>query len=132
IDGVPVNRTAFRDDPANPVRDACVARVIEATSRRRAVAVALEAVRRSGAIAERVDAERAGGASIFVFDAETDADLERAVAALLVRSRPLLLVGSIGLARALRLALPAGAAAAAPRPPRVGGVGGLVGPGGGH
>jgi len=126
IDGVPVHRTAFRDDPENPVRDACVARVIEATSRRRAVAVALEAVRRSGAIAEHVDAERSGGASIFVFDAETDADLERAVAALLARPRPLLLVGSIGLARALRLALPAGSTAAAPREPRVGGMGVLV------
>ena len=50
IDGVPVHRTAFRDDPENPVRDACVARVIEATSRRRAADVALEAVRRPGAI----------------------------------------------------------------------------------
>lgn len=132
IDGVPVHRTAFRDDPENPVRDACVTRVIEATSRRRAAAVPLEAVRRPGAIAERVDAGRAGGVSIFVLDAATDADLERAVAALLARPRPLLLVGSIGLARALRLALPSGSTAVAPREPRVGGMGVLVVTGSAH
>ena len=132
IDGVPVHRTAFRDDPENPVRDACVARVIEATSRRRAAALALEVVRRPGAVVERVDAGRAAGVSIFVLDAETDADLERAVAALLVRPRPLLLVGSIGLARALRLALPAESRGPAPREPRVGGKGVLVVTGSAH
>jgi uncharacterized protein YgbK (DUF1537 family) len=133
IDGVPVHRTAFRDDPENPVRDACVARVIEATSCRRAAAVALDTVRRPGAVVECVDAGRAAGASIFVLDAETDTDLARAVAALLVRPRPLLLVGSIGLARALRRALPADSAPPpSSREHRAAGTGVLVVTGSAH
>src|SRR5439155_1642288 len=45
---------------------------------------------------------RAAGAGVLVWGAETDADLKRAVRTLLLRGRPLLLVGSTGLACALR------------------------------
>jgi uncharacterized protein YgbK (DUF1537 family) len=65
--------------------------------------IGLGAVR--GGLGAAVDQARAGGAQVLVCDAETDADLERAVRGLLLRGRPLLLAGSIGLARALRRVL---------------------------
>jgi uncharacterized protein YgbK (DUF1537 family) len=105
IGGVPVHLTPFARDPQNPIRDASVPGVIEATSRRRAAVVGLGAVRNG--LGDAVDAARAAGASILVCDAESDADLERAVRGLLRRTRPLLLVGSTGLARALRRVLAA-------------------------
>jgi uncharacterized protein YgbK (DUF1537 family) len=103
IAGVPVHQTAFARDPHNPIQDASVPAVIEATGRRRAAVLGLGTVR--GDIAGGIDAARARGAEVVVCDAETDADLERAVRALLLRGRPLLLVGSTGLARALRRVL---------------------------
>jgi uncharacterized protein YgbK (DUF1537 family) len=118
IDGVPVHRTAFATDPQNPVRDAHVPRVIEATSRHRAESVPLAAVRRPGGVLSALAACRE---PIVVFDAETEADLTSATRTLVEAApRPLVLVGSIGLARAQRAVLPvaelggttAGAAAA--------------------
>jgi uncharacterized protein YgbK (DUF1537 family) len=103
VGGVPVNRTAFAHDPHNPVHDARVAAVIEATSRRRTGGIELQAVREPSGI----EAALAGcRAPVVVIDAETDEDLSNCVRALLARPRPLLLVGSIGVARALRRALP--------------------------
>lgn len=103
IGGVPVHQTAFARDPQNPIRDASVPAAIETTSRRRAGVLALGAIR--GSLGTAIEDARAGGAAVLVCDAETDADLERAVRALLLRARPLLLVGSTGLARALRRVL---------------------------
>lgn len=103
IGGVPVHLTPFARDPQNPIHDASVAAAVEATGRRRAAVVGLGAVR--DGLTRAVDEARAGGAQVFVCDAETDADLERAVRSLLLRRRPLLLVGSTGLARALRRVL---------------------------
>src|SRR5581483_1110960 len=103
IGGVAVHQTAFARDPQNPIRDASVPAAIETTSRRRAAVLGLGAVR--GGLAAAIDEARSAGASVLVCDAETDADLERAVRALLLRARPLLLVGSTGLARALRRVL---------------------------
>ena len=105
IGGVPVHRTAFARDPQNPIRDASVPAAVGATSRRHAAVIGLGAVRGRDDFDGAVDAARAGGATVFVCDAETDADLERAVRRLLSRPRPLLLVGSTGLARALRRVL---------------------------
>jgi uncharacterized protein YgbK (DUF1537 family) len=105
IGGVPVDQTAFARDPQNPIRDASVPAAIEATGRRRAGTIGLEAVRDASRFASAVDAGRAAGASVIVCDAQTDADLERSVRVLLARGRPLLLVGSTGLARALRRVL---------------------------
>lgn len=102
IDGVGVHRTAFADDPHNPVRDGRVTAVIGATARRPAAWIGLEAVRRRSGIRAALDA---CAAPIVVFDAETDADLAASVDAVLARPAPLVLVGSIGLARALRRAL---------------------------
>jgi uncharacterized protein YgbK (DUF1537 family) len=103
IGGVPVDQTAFARDPQNPIRDSSVPAAITATGRRPAAVIRLDAVR--GSLGLAIDEARAGGAPIVVLDAETDADLERAVRALLLRRRPLLLVGSTGLARALRRVL---------------------------
>jgi uncharacterized protein YgbK (DUF1537 family) len=115
-DGVPVDRTAFARDPENPVRDARVASVIEATSRRRAGVVRLADVR-AGRTTDAIAHVRASGADIVVIDGETDDDLDRGVAAALARPRPLVLAGSTGLARALRRAL-GGHAAERPAPAR--------------
>jgi len=103
IGGVPVHLTPFARDPQNPIRDASVPAVIEATSRRRAAVIGLGAIR--AGLGRAVDDARADGATVLVCDGETEADLERAVRSLLLRRRPLLLVGSIGLARALRSVL---------------------------
>src|SRR6185295_6863206 len=105
IGGVPVHLTPFARDPRNPIRDASVPATINATSARRVDVVDLASVRNG--IASAVERARAAGAAILVCDAETDADLERAVRGLLGRPRPLLLVGSAGLARALRSILAA-------------------------
>jgi D-threonate/D-erythronate kinase len=122
VGGIPVHRTAFAQDPHNPVRDARVRAVIEATSRRRTAGTDLQAARRPESIAAALDDCRA---PIVVMDAETDEDLLRCVRALLGRPRPLLLVGSTGMARALRRALPVEpcpVAAAAREPSRGAGV----------
>jgi D-threonate/D-erythronate kinase len=103
IGGVPVNETPFARDPHHPIRDARVAVTLAETGRRPASVLDLAAVR--GDLGIAIDAARARGATVLVCDAETDADLERAVRSLLLRRRPLLLVGSTGLARALRRVL---------------------------
>jgi uncharacterized protein YgbK (DUF1537 family) len=103
IGGVPVDQTAFARDPQNPIREASVPAAIRATGRRSTGVIGLGAVR--GAIGEAVDAAHAAGCQVLVCDAETDGDLERAVRGLLLRPRPLVLVGSTGLARALRRVL---------------------------
>ncbi len=133
IDGVPVHRTAFGRDPENPVSDANVTRVIAATARRRSETVALEAVRQPGGVARAIEAARARGACILVVDAETDGDLETVVEVLLARPRPLLLAGSIGLARALRRVLSgASDGVGGPAAGRTGGTGVLVVSGSAH
>src|SRR5256886_3050641 len=79
IGGVPVHRTAFARDPQNPIRDASVPAAVEATSRRRGAVIGLGALRGRDDFDDALAGARAGGAALFVCDAETDADLERAV-----------------------------------------------------
>jgi uncharacterized protein YgbK (DUF1537 family) len=132
IGGVPVHQTAFARDPQNPIHDDSVPAAIEATGRRRTAVIGLGAVR--DGFGGAVDGARAAGAQVLVCDAETDADLERAVRGLLLRGRPLLLVGSTGLARALRRVLGA-EQAGRPRlagPPPASGTGVLVVAGSAH
>ncbi len=127
IGGIPVDQTAFARDPHNPIADASVPAAVERTSRRRAAVIGLEAVRDARAFATAIDRARAAGATILVCDAQTDADLERAVRALLARPRPLLLAGSTGLARALRRVLgPEPGSRVAPTPPARVGDGGVL------
>jgi uncharacterized protein YgbK (DUF1537 family) len=103
IGGIPVHETPFARDPHHPIRDASVIGALAATGRRPAALLDLGAVR--GDLPGAIAAARARGAEVLVCDAETDADLERAVRVMLLRRRPLLLVGSTGLARALRRVL---------------------------
>jgi uncharacterized protein YgbK (DUF1537 family) len=105
IGGVPVDQTAFARDPQNPIHEASVPAAIELTGRRRATSIGLGAVRDRDRLAAAIATARSEGASVIVCDAQTDADLERGVRVLLGRGRPLLLVGSTGLARALRRVL---------------------------
>src|SRR5262249_50243680 len=69
---------------------------------------------------------------VLVCDSETDADMERAVRSLLRRRRPLLLVGSTGLARALRRVLATEQGGRFPRGPAAPGDGVLVIAGSAH
>jgi uncharacterized protein YgbK (DUF1537 family) len=103
IAGIPVDRTPFALDPHHPIRDASIPAALAATGHRRAAVAELAAVR--GDLGAAIADARRSGAAVIVCDAETDADLERAVRVLLLRGRPLLLVGSTGLARALRRVL---------------------------
>jgi uncharacterized protein YgbK (DUF1537 family) len=133
IGGIPVDQTPFARDPHHPIRDASVPAAIAATGRRPCAVVDLEEVR--GDLAAAIDAARARGAAVVVCDAETDADLERAVRAVLLRARPLLLVGSTGLARALRRVLGtehSGRVRRAAGPSALGGSGVLVVAGSAH
>ena len=114
IGGVPVNETAFACDPHHPIHDASVPAALAATGRRQAAVIDIAAVR--GDLSAAIERARAAGAGVLACDAETDADLERAVRALLLRGRPLLLVGSTGLARALRRVLGTEQAGRALRP----------------
>lgn len=126
IDGVPVHETAFARDPQNPVRESHVASVLEATGRRPTGEIALAAVRAADGGAAAVAAARASGATVLVCDARTDDDLARMVRVLLARPRPVVLAGSIGLARAVRAAL-AGAEARPPDPSAAPGGTGVLG-----
>jgi uncharacterized protein YgbK (DUF1537 family) len=132
IGGIPVHLTAFARDPQNPIADASVTAAVEASGQRRAAVIDLAAVR--GDLGRAVDEARARGADVLVCDAETDADLERAVRGLLSRRRPLLLVGSVGLARALRRVLGSEQGARPPvgGPPAAPGSGVLVVAGSAH
>jgi len=134
IGGVPVHLTAFARDPQNPIRDSSVPAAIEASGQRRAAVIGLDAIR-NGDLGVTIDAARRDGAGVLVCDAETDADLERAVRGLLSRRRPLLLIGSVGLARALRRVLRSetwGRAPLAPKSPTTPGTGVLVVAGSAH
>jgi uncharacterized protein YgbK (DUF1537 family) len=102
LDGQPMHETAFSTDPHHPLADASVPRALEAGSRRRVARIGLGEVRRPD-LDRFVAAQRAAGYQVAVFDASTDDDIDRAVRILLPR-RPVLLVGSTGLAGALRRA----------------------------
>lgn len=104
LDGVPVDRTPFAHDPDNPVPSASVPEVLARTGRRVVGVVAARGEDGPAAAAAAIDRVREGGAEVVVCDARFDRDLDTLVEALLRRPRPLVLAGSVGLARALRRA----------------------------
>jgi len=126
IDGVPVHETTFARDPLHPIRDSSVAAHLTRGCGRRVASLSLADVRSERGLGPAVDRGRGAGCSLFVCDAESDDDLERAVGALLARPRPLVVVGSLGLGVALRrrLGVPAGEPQRETR--RGGGTGRLV------
>jgi uncharacterized protein YgbK (DUF1537 family) len=101
-----VHRTAFADDPLHPIRDSEVARHVERDSARRCATLGLEEVRSRERLEGAIARGRGRGCTAFVCDAESDDDLDRALAVLLERPRPVVLAGSLGLGLALRRRLP--------------------------
>jgi uncharacterized protein YgbK (DUF1537 family) len=118
IDGIPVHRTAFAEDPLHPVRDAAVAAHVERDSSQRCMTLGLEEIRSPRRLADAIERGREQGATAFVCDAESDDDLDRALEVLLARPRPVVLAGSLGLGAALRRRLRPGGNTRAPRPAR--------------
>lgn len=126
IGGVPVHDTTFARDPLHPIRDSSVPAHLTRGSGRRVASLSLADVRSAGELGQAIDRGRAAGCSLFVCDAESDDDLERAVGALLARPRPLVVAGSLGLGLALRRALAVASAAPARETRRGGATGRLV------
>jgi len=102
IDGVPVHRTAFADDPLHPITCSDVAAHAERGTPRRCRSLLLESVRAPAGLQAAIEQGRRDGCTTFVCDAATDDDLDGALAVLLERPRPIVLAGSLGLGRALR------------------------------
>jgi uncharacterized protein YgbK (DUF1537 family) len=98
--GRPLAATEFARDPEGPGAQSSVAEVIARESRRRTEVIGTRIVR-SGGLGERARGLMRAGAAFFVVDAETEADVALAVAAILELPRPLCLAGSVALARAL-------------------------------
>ena len=112
IDGVPVHRTAFAQDPLHPVDRSDVAAHVERGTARRCRALLLETIRSPTAMRAAIEQGRRDGCTTFVCDAASDDDLDQALSVLLERPRPIVLAGSLGLGHAVRrrLALPAATA----------------------
>jgi D-threonate/D-erythronate kinase len=100
LDGVPLAETAFANDPLHPITESSVLAVLEREGLLEARLLGLEAVREAAWAGHWPPAQRPRAV---VCDAETDADIEAALGAILRRPRPLVLAGSIGLGRALAL-----------------------------
>ncbi len=97
--------TEFADDPEGPGALSAISEVVRRESERRVVVIGRDVVRR-GALASLVAERRSEGVDLFVLDAETDADVHAAVAAIVALPGPLCLAGSIALAAALAAQLP--------------------------
>jgi uncharacterized protein YgbK (DUF1537 family) len=120
FDGRLLAETEFARDPEGSGAISSVAEAIARESRR-AVATLDRACVGDGSLAAAVRRQRRAGIDCFVVDAESDADVRRAVAAITALPGPLCLAGSIALAAALAPRLRAAGAAAAeswwPAPP---------------
>ena len=92
--------TEFACDPEGAGPESSIAAVIGRESRR-GVAVVGRATIAAGGLADDVARRRRDGVDVFVIDAETDADVADAVAAILRLPPPVCLAGSIALAAAL-------------------------------
>ena len=112
VHGVPVQRSAYSRDTADPVREASVGAIIRSQTDIPVISIP------RGADPGPILAERSGP-SIVVFDAETDDDLAQIAGRLAALPPPLLLAGSAGFASVLpdALGLPKSPAAAASLPP---------------
>ncbi|MGH7893173.1 MAG: four-carbon acid sugar kinase family protein, partial [Candidatus Binatia bacterium] len=80
--GRPLGATEFARDPEGPGAESSIPAVLARESRRRTETISA-AIVRSGGLVDRVRALARAGAAFFVVDAETDADLAGAVAAIL-------------------------------------------------
>jgi len=98
--GRPLAETEFAHDPEGPGPESSIAAVLARESARSTAVLGREVVG-AGDLRERVGASIRRGAGFFVVDAETDADVARAVDAILRLPPPHCLAGSIALAQAL-------------------------------
>jgi len=91
-----LGETEFAGDGEGTGGESSIANVLARECERRVDVIDLVAVR-DGTCAERARAAARLGCRIFVVDAETDADVRRAVDAMLTMPRPMCLAGSIAL-----------------------------------
>jgi uncharacterized protein YgbK (DUF1537 family) len=100
LDGVPLTRTEFADDPRNPVREDDLIKLFSSQSRRKAGLVALDVLRSEEVTLHReIHMLKSKGVELIVFDAELEQDLERIVGAVSKMQHRMLWAGSTGLAR---------------------------------
>lgn len=104
--------TEFARDPEGAGAESSIPAVIGRESRRGVVVLGGAALA-AGGLAAEVDRRRRTGVDVFVVDAESDADVAAAVAAILALPRPVCLAGSIALAAALARQAAPGAAVVA-------------------
>jgi len=95
-----LGETEFARDPEGPGAVSSIPEVIGRESRRGVAVIARDVVR-DGALADVVERHAGVGIDLFVVDAESDADVAAAVAAIVGLARPVCLVGSIALTAAL-------------------------------
>lgn len=98
--GRPLAATEFARDPEGAGPESSIAKVVARESERRVAVLGCELIG-AGRLADAVARGRRDGVDVFVVDAETDADVASAVAAILALPRPVCLAGSIALAAAL-------------------------------
>ena len=98
--GRPLAETEFARDPEGPGAVSSIADVIARESRRRVAVVGRDLVA-AGGLATEVARRRADGIDVFVVDAESDADVGAAVAAIVALGAPVCLFGSIALTAAV-------------------------------
>lgn len=101
INNTPIERTTFAIDPLNPICESDVPTLISKNSCRKVGLVDIHKVKEEK-IQSEVENLCGDGKEIIVIDAETDKDMDGIISTLLGYEHPLLLVGSIGLAKALR------------------------------
>jgi uncharacterized protein YgbK (DUF1537 family) len=101
LGGVPVSETPFGADPVNPVRESNVVTVLATLGDVEVRSVPLGTVRDDAAYEALVRAAMGRARPVLVADAVRDGDLERSAAAVVSAGEPTLVVGSIGIARAL-------------------------------
>lgn len=99
LHGRPVSETEIGRDPKTPVRESDIVRLLASQSRRKIGLVDLQTVRKGpDTLVEAVGALRAAGTEVLVMDAETEQDLTAIASGVVAAGRPVLWVGSAGLA----------------------------------
>ncbi|MDA9982570.1 four-carbon acid sugar kinase family protein [Gammaproteobacteria bacterium] len=100
VHGVPLDETEFASDPTMPVTTSSIAGRIAEQCSRPATSIALEAQCREQTVLYRlIEDQLRRGVQIFIFDAETEDDLEKIAMSAAALPYRLLWVGSTGLSR---------------------------------
>ena len=100
VHGVPLDETEFASDPTKPVTTSSIAGRIAEQCNRPATSIALEAQRQGQTVFNRmIEDQFRKGVEIFIFDAETEYDLEKIAMSAVALPHRMLWVGSTGLSR---------------------------------